>query len=65
MSPLFRPEDRHEEEALELEVYTEDCGRRLGECAQDLVHGISHDGTDGHHQDGRRSYEVDLFNDFH
>ena len=56
--PVVKTEYRHEEEALELEIYTEDsgCGGREGN--QDQIHQVGHDGADAHHQDRRYADKV-------
>ena len=56
---VVKTEDRHEEEALEFEVNAEHCCRRCGESGEDHVHAVSHDGADGHHQNGRDAHGVD------
>ncbi len=56
---VVQSEDRHEEEALQLEIHTEyrRCGG--GEHKQDLVHSECHDRSDRHHQDGRYTDRID------
>ena len=56
---VVEAEDRHEEEALELEVDAEDSGGCRGESRQDHVHAVGHDRADGHHEDGRYTDDVD------
>ena len=60
---VVETEDRHEEEALQLEIDAEDCGRSCREYGQDHVHAVGHDGTDGHHEDGRHADKINLFDD--
>ena len=57
--PVIQSEDRHEDEALKLEVYAEygGCGGR--EDQKDLVHSEGHDRADGLHDNGRDSDFVD------
>ena len=56
---VVQSKDRHEEEALQLEIHAEyrGCGGR--EHEQDLIHSKCHDGSDRHHQDGRDTDRVD------
>lgn len=58
---VVEAEDRHEEEALQLEVNAENGSRRRREHQQDLVHSESHDRTDRHHQNRRDADYVDGF----
>ena len=60
---VVQSEDRHEEEALELEVHAEYSRCRRGEADQNQVHEICHDGADGHHEDGRHADVVNLADD--
>ena len=56
---VVEPEDRHKEETLELEIYTEDGSRCRGESGKDHVHAVGHDGSDRHHQDGGHADSID------
>ena len=60
---VIQSEHRHEEETLELEVYAEYRSCRGAERDQNPVHQVGHDGTDGHHQDGRYPHGVDAADD--
>ena len=60
---VVQTEDRHEEEALELEIHTEDSCCRGGEADQNQIHEVGHDGADGHHEDGRHADIVDPSDD--
>ena len=55
---VVEAEDRHEEEALQLEVDAEDSCSSRGEGGQDHIHAVGHDGADGHHEDGRHADNV-------
>ena len=57
---VVQAEDRHEDEALQLEVGPEDGGGRLGEADEDLVHAEGHHRADGLHDDGGHADAVDL-----
>ena len=57
---VVQAEDRHEDEALELEIGAEHGGGGGGEDEEDLVHAEGHHRADGLHDDGGDAHPVDL-----
>ena len=57
---VVQAEDRHEDEALELEVHAQHGDGRGGKHQQDLVEQEGHDRHDGLHDNGRDAHLVDL-----
>ena len=53
---VVQAKQRHEEEALELEVNAEHAGGRLGEALQDLVDAEIHHGADTVHDNGGNAH---------
>ena len=57
---IVQSENRHEEEALKLEIHAEHRCRGLGKTNQDQIHQVTHDRSDRHHQNRRNRHIIDL-----
>ena len=60
---VVEPKDRHENEALHLEIDAENRRGGRGKADEDPVHSIGHDRADGLHNDGRNAHRIDFADD--
>ena len=57
---VIKSKYRHKEEALQLKINTKYCSCSNRKLYQDQIHGISHNGADGLHNDGRNTYCINM-----
>ena len=57
---VIKTKHRHKEEALQLKINTKYCSCSNRKLYQDQIHGISHNGADGLHNDGRNTYCINM-----
>ena len=58
---VVQTEHRHEDKAVQLEIYSEYGSCRCGELNQDLVHSKGHDRADRLHDNGGHAYRINHF----
>lgn len=58
--PVIKTKHRHKEEALQLKINTKYCSCSNRKLYQDQIHGISHNGADRLHNDGRNTNCINM-----